>query len=156
MTRRRQCKLLEAFRITGTVTVACTKVGIPRRNHYQWLADDQDYATAFRLADEEVTERLTSEAIERATVGAERGVYYKGTLVDTVRDKSDILLIFLLKARRPDLYRDHYDLPNRPMSLGDAATADLIAALPDDKLAELREATDKMRQIVGGQVVVGG
>ncbi len=93
---------------------------------------------------------------KRATVGAERKVFYKGSLVDTVRDKSDILLIFLLKARRPDLYRDHYDLPNRPMSLGDAATADLIAALPDDKLAELREATDKMRQIVGGQVVVGG
>ena len=37
----------------------------------------------------------------------EEAVYYKGQVCGTVRKYSDILLIFLLKSKRPDTYRDH-------------------------------------------------
>ena len=59
------------------------------------------------------------------------------------------MLIFLLKARRPDLYREPWDVKTEH-SLGYAATAKIIAGLSDEKLAQLEAATDTMRAIVGG------
>ena len=110
---------------------------------------DPAYALRFKVADEEVTELLQTEAHERANRGTETGVYYKGSLVATVREKSDLLLIFLLKARRPDLYRERWDVKTEH-SLGDAVTAEIIAGLSDEKLAQLQAATDTMKAIVGG------
>ena len=42
-------------------------------------------------------------------LGVEKPVHYKGKRVDTVRRFSDTLLMFLLKARRPDIHRERFD-----------------------------------------------
>ena len=39
-------------------------------------------------------------------VGIEKPIFYKGHAVTYVRAFSDGLLMFLLKAKRPDIYRD--------------------------------------------------
>ena len=50
---------------------------------------------------------MEREAYRRAVKGVEKPVYRGGQLVGTIREYSDSLLMFLLRARRPELYRDH-------------------------------------------------
>ena len=47
------------------------------------------------------------EARRRALTGVEEPVYYKGEAVDRTAKYSDTLLIFLLKAHRPEKFRDN-------------------------------------------------
>ena len=65
---------------------------------------------AFRAAMDEATElgtaALEDEAVRRAYHGVEEPVFYKGVQCGSVTKYSDKLLIFLLKARRPEMYRD--------------------------------------------------
>ena len=42
--------------------------------------------------------------MRRATVGNERPVFYKGKIVGSVRERSDVLAMFLLKSRRREIY----------------------------------------------------
>ncbi len=49
---------------------------------------------------------LEDEAIRRASVGQEKPVYYQGRQIGTTHDPSDRLLIFLLQARLPEIYRE--------------------------------------------------
>jgi hypothetical protein len=44
--------------------------------------------------------------IRRGVTGYDKPVYQQGRLVGTVREYSDTLLIFALKARAPDRYRE--------------------------------------------------
>ncbi len=81
--------------------------------------------------------------------GAPKPVYYQGKRVATVHEKSDALLMFLLKARRPEVYRERYAI-KAEHSLGGAVTAEIIAGLSDEKLALLDNLTSQIKAIVGG------
>ena len=107
--RRKQDQFLAAFGEHATIAAAATASDIGRRTHYDWLDADDAYAGRFREVEEDVTEALEAEARRRAQLGVEEPVYYKGERVDTIRRYSDVLLIFLLKARRPDVYRERFD-----------------------------------------------
>jgi hypothetical protein len=98
---------LEAYARIGTVVHAAQHVGLPRRTHYKWLKKDPTYARQIAEAEEEAIQHLEREARRRAMVGVEEPVYYRGQVCGAVRKYSDTLLIFLLKAKRPDIYRDH-------------------------------------------------
>jgi hypothetical protein len=106
---------LEAFRKTGTIWGAARAVGISREAVYDWKENDPEFAQAFQEADEEVTELLESTAIQRAVEGVSQPVVYKGRVVrdkdgqaiEARREHSDALLMFLLRARRPEKYT-HY------------------------------------------------
>lgn len=56
------------------------------------------------------TDVLEDEARRRAATGTEKGVWYKGERVGAEREYSDQLLMFILRARRPDKYRERYDV----------------------------------------------
>ena len=49
---------------------------------------------------------LEDEAVRRAVDGVDEQVFYQGKACGVVRKYSDTLLIFLLKGRRPERYRD--------------------------------------------------
>jgi hypothetical protein len=87
----KQRAMLAAVAHCLSVTAACAQVGISRQTHYEWVRQHPAYAAAFAEAQQLGIEWLEDVAIERATAG-ER--------------PSDVLLIFLLKAARPDKYRD--------------------------------------------------
>lgn len=53
---------------------------------------------------------LESEALRRAMHGDEEPVFYGGQQVGTVRKRSDALLMFLLRTRRPGRYRERVGL----------------------------------------------
>ena len=87
----KQRAMLAAVAHCLSVTAACAQVGIARETHYQWVRQYPDYAEAVAEARQLGADWLEDVAIARATAGAK---------------PSDVLLIFLLKAARPDKYRD--------------------------------------------------
>lgn len=146
---RNQARFLEAFQLTSTLSAAAGKSNVARRTHYNWLHDDHAYALKFKTVNEKVTEDLEAEVYNRAMNGAEKPVFYKGDRVGIIREKSDVLLMFLLNARRPEVYRRRLDV-NAKHGPTDEVTAEIIAGLSDEKLEELKLATDTMKAIIGG------
>ncbi len=58
----------------------------------------------------EACDILEGEAWRRAVQGVERPIHYQGAQVDTIREYSDTLLIFLLKGARPEKYRERFEM----------------------------------------------
>ena len=107
-TPKKRSKFIESLRETGgNVTLSCELSDISKRAVYDWRAVDSNFAAAWDEAVEAGTEDLESEARRRALIGVEEPVYYQGDICGTVRKYSDTLLIFLLKGRRPDKYREN-------------------------------------------------
>ena len=98
---------LEAYKNTGNVSVAARASGIERYRFYNWLESDPEFLKASRDAEEAATERMEAEAVRRAVQGTEKGIYHQGVKVDIVKEYSDLLLIFLMKARAPQKYREN-------------------------------------------------
>jgi hypothetical protein len=102
-----QRAFLAAFRKTGNVRLACEAAKVGRSSHYRWLNRSPGYREAFAVAKEEVADILEAEAFRRAVHGWEEPVgWYKGKAGGVVKRYSDPLLILLLKALRPDRYRE--------------------------------------------------
>lgn len=98
---------LEAFAKTGLVIAAAKAVGIDRTTAYRERQANEDFALAWADIEEWTTEEMEQEARRRAVLGVKEPVYNRGQLVGHVRKYSDTLLIFLLKGRKPGMYRDN-------------------------------------------------
>ena len=79
---------------------------VSRGRHYDWL-EGTAYSEVFEDAQEYAVETLEEEARRRAMFGVEQPVFYKGEVCGSVREYSDVLLIFLLKGLRPEVYREN-------------------------------------------------
>lgn len=102
-------KFIDHLRNGGTVAAACGLAVVGRATAYRHRQKDETFAVAWADAEEESTERLEEEAFYRAVKGVEKPIHYEGRRIDFVREYSDTLLIFLLKARKPETYRDRID-----------------------------------------------
>lgn len=91
---------------TGIVARACKAVGISRQTAYGWRDDIPEFAAAWDKALAVGITALEDEAHRRGFEGVDEGVYHQGVLVDTQRKYSDTLAIFLLKAHKPEKYRE--------------------------------------------------
>lgn len=100
----------DALGRTGNVLLSCKAAHIGRRAVYTQRNKSDRFRKLWDEALEDATDMLEAEARRRGMHGTERGVYYKGRKIDTVKETSDTLLIFLLKAHRPEKFRDNYDL----------------------------------------------
>lgn len=140
-----QRRFLAAFRLGGLVQAACDATNVPRSSVYSWRERDPTFKVAFVDATKESVERLEGEAYLRATVGQEQPIIWKGQMqmvgLDaqgrpapagrpdlmvrqiplTTRTPSDALLMFILKARRPQKYRDRMETKIGKDGAGDAA-----------------------------------
>jgi hypothetical protein len=83
---------LQALRDGETVSAAVELAGYSRRSVYEWREADAEFREAWEDAYEQGTEALENIAAQRA------------------RDKSDTLLIFLLKSRKPERFADKHQL----------------------------------------------
>lgn len=101
---------LMAYSEYGHIGKASTVAGMDRRNHALWMKKDPVYAEAFAIAEEVAIEALEAEADRRGMLGVERPVYQGGRMVGTTTEYSDTLLIFRLKALKPDKYRDRFSV----------------------------------------------
>jgi hypothetical protein len=99
-------KFLKSLRRYGNVTKAARAAKVGRRTAYEWREDDDEFAKAWDEALEEASDHLEAEAYRRAVTGTLKPVHYQGKKVDTVREYSDSLLTLLLKANRPEKFKD--------------------------------------------------
>ena len=108
---------LEVFSRTGNITTACeelapkygTSAAALRTMVMEYREILDGFAERFDFANDMSADRLEAEALRRAVDGVEETVYQAGTPVGTTRKYSDSLLMFLLKARRPAVYRERVE-----------------------------------------------
>jgi hypothetical protein len=107
---------LLALQDTANIKAACQAAKVGRSTVYRRRDSDEIFATAMAGALDEAIDDLELEARRRAKDGVtrEEGVFYKGQQVATksITEYSDVLLMFLLKAHRPEKYRDRVEVKN--------------------------------------------
>ncbi len=101
---------LQAFAVQGTVLHAAQTAQIDRRTVQRWLKEDPEFRAGFKDAREDATDMLEHAGVIRAVLGVSKTVYYKGRPIGTEREFSDTMTIVLLKAHRPEKFRERYEL----------------------------------------------
>lgn len=93
---------------SSNVTAACRKAKISRSFAYDERNRDAEFAALWDDTLEMALDDAESEAWRRAVKGtvSNRQFDKEGNLISTTRQYSDTLLIFMLKAHRPDKYRE--------------------------------------------------
>jgi len=113
LTRDRQERFLKALADTGIVSVAVEIAGTSRTRVYELRKRDTTFAAAWDEAEEQAADALEAEAWRRAVVGVHEPLVSSGKVVRdddgqplAIRRYSDNLLLALLKARRPEKFKD--------------------------------------------------
>lgn len=105
---------------TGYVSKSAEYAGVARTVVYEHREKDEVFRKAWEEAEERYVEALEAEADRRGALGMPKLKFYQGEMVK-IRDPknpkkwipyveneySDALLMFRLKAKRPDRYRDN-------------------------------------------------
>lgn len=134
-----QSAFLEAFARMGCVSYACEAAGIGRTCYYRWREESEAFRAAAEIAKEQAIDALEREARRRALDGVRRLKFDRGQVVmipcepgdpdgqkvaDADPDRgtpeqwakpyveheySDRLLEFILKAARPEKYRERVE-----------------------------------------------
>ncbi|MPZ68594.1 MAG: terminase [Actinobacteria bacterium] len=108
--KEQQDRYLSAMRKTGTLTSGCRAAQCSPTTVYQWREHDLAFSMAENEAKNAFADALEEEAVRRAWHGVDKPVYQGKELVGMIREYSDTLLIFSLKALRPEKYRDRFDV----------------------------------------------
>src|ERR1044071_5503839 len=131
----RKRAFLEAFRLNANVSGAARAADIDRSTPYGWAKDDPEFKAAMEAAEQEAADRLEAEAFRRAHDGVDEYVTSGGKLIrddDGLpllhRRYSDQLMITLLKAHRPERFKDRQQVEHA----GEVRTIrQLLSELPD-------------------------
>ena len=100
-------QFIEALREFGIVALAVKAAPFSRATAYRYRAQDEQFKADWDAAVEQSTDTLVREAWRRAAEGVKHTWTDKNGQVHTEYKFSDNLLMFLIKARRPE-YRDSY------------------------------------------------
>lgn len=101
----------------ASITKAAQVAGVGRTTVYEWREADEAFAKLWDEALEAGIDLLEDEARRRAVEGVERPVVAMGKIarnddgsVLKIREYSDTLLALMLKAKRPEQYRERLDV----------------------------------------------
>lgn len=137
-------RFLRLFREKRSVLHACAAMRIHRCTAYEWKKLDADFAKIWDEIDVELDDELEDSARHRATFGLERGVFHNGRRVATERHFETSLTIFLLKARKKDVYQFGVDA----MGPADAEKAKAVRAMLSGMRNSLEGPPDEARPTV--------
>lgn len=106
---------IAAYQATASVHAAGRAAKIRPEIHYQWLKSDAVYRSAWETVQDQAAQTLEDEAVRRAVQGEKRmrlhqgkPVKHRGKIVYDI-ERSDQVLLALLKRFRPALYREHIE-----------------------------------------------
>lgn len=99
---------LAAFSVVGNIKLAAERAGCSRDIVQHWKRNDPQFLHAFGIARDSAADVLEAEAWRRAVKGNKKPVFHNGVVVGYEDVRSDVLLIFLLKAARPKKFRDNH------------------------------------------------
>lgn len=105
-TDRAREKFLETLAQTCNVSEAAREAGFSRRTAYEWRDDDENFAAEWKVAEDEAADKLEREAWRRAVEGTDKPVTYQGKIMASYKEYSDKMLEILLKAHRPDKFKE--------------------------------------------------
>jgi hypothetical protein len=89
-----------------SVCEACERAGIPRRSVYARRNADKSFADQWDECLRMAADTLEGEADRRGRDGWSEHVYYRGQIVGQRKRYSDRMLMFRLKALKPERYKD--------------------------------------------------
>lgn len=137
ITPDRQRAFISALAATGIVTQAARAIGASLEALYKLRnrPGAEGFAKAWERAIDRGIARLEDCALERALTGEERPVVSLGKVVATYRRYDTALLLFLLRQRRPDRYRQ----PAPLVALDDGPSEQDIHDSIDAKLDLMRQ-----------------
>lgn len=143
-TPKKEAAFLDSLRSGASISMACADAGVGRSTVYEWRVADDAFRVAWDEAVEEGTDRMEDEAYRRAVQGTSKPVYQSGKLVGHVQEYSDTLLIFSLKARRPEKYKDRVSNElSGSVTVKDERSPDEIAQAIESKLSSIASQADK-------------
>lgn len=97
---------------TCNITASAAAIGVSRQHVHHLRRTRKDFAKSWDDAIQQATDALEAAARGRAIDGFQRPIYQRGELVGHETCYSDALMITLLKAHRPEKFRDKgFDLP---------------------------------------------
>jgi hypothetical protein len=113
-----QKAFLEDIEKTGVISTACKSSGLARRTFYNYtnskhVTYDEAFYNEYIISQAIGTDLLEEEAHRRAYTGVKKPVYHGGKLVGYMKEYSDTLLIFLLKGKKPEIYKDRHELTGK-------------------------------------------
>jgi hypothetical protein len=131
-----QDRFIEFLEETANVSEACKRAKIARALAYKWRGEDEAFAARWEAAVDRGTDALEDEAVRRAHVGYDKPVYQGGKAVGTIREYSDTLLMFMLKARRPERFKDRSETAVTGKGGGPVASVQLVTSDPVEAARE--------------------
>ncbi len=150
-TDRARSQFLEVLAGTCNVTHAARSAGISRSRVYDIRKENAEFAAAWDEAEETAVDSLEGEARGRALEGIDEPIVYQGEIQRdrdgkpvTIKKYSDTLAMFLLKAHRPEKYRERFDHTvggDRPLTVSDAdkLTDEQLRAIAMDRPVSVRD-----------------
>ena len=141
----RKREFIKAFAELGYALKACKAVGITPKQYEHWRKRDPNFREHVEIAKTGTVERLEIECDRRATEGVEKKLYNTGNAIydpetgkhAVERTYSDALLMFRLKALKPDVYRENMRIDShvhdeRPLA---DRVADVLRLIPGGTVA---------------------
>jgi hypothetical protein len=112
---RRKKAFLMALASTGNVTIACAAAGWPRSFPYSLRKQDEEFAEQWAFCTETAADLLEAAALQRAVHGVQEDVWHKPKdgspeVIGHKTIYSDRLLETLLKANRPEKFRERHEV----------------------------------------------
>lgn len=164
----KQNAFLDALELLGTMHAAATASGVGERTAYRWKAENDRFAEEFAISNSVAGELLRAEAFRRAKDGDRKLKFHNGQMIMvpvfdehgkmkigadgepvmvpyTEHEKSDVLLIFLLKGKFPAEYRERYDVNNNH-SGGIDASGVLVVQAPCESVEEWEQQAQQGEQ----------
>ena len=123
-TPKNRAAFLEALRETRCVTDACAASDMSRSAAYHWRKEDESFRSDWDEAWQAVVDELEASTMTKAIEGWEEPVFHEGVVCGHKRRFSPTLMIFMLKANRPEKY--HLE-KKEAKQLGESAGGVIVA-----------------------------
>lgn len=140
---------LETLSLTANRSKAAREAGLRIYDVYRWVKESPEFARRYEEALALGIDTLEDEAFSRAIEGVEKPIYFQGVRVDTVKEVSDTLAMFMLKAHKPDVYT-----PKNSLDISDKST--LSDEQRVQKIEQLLKLAAQRRELIGGDDDGGG
>lgn len=121
-------RYLKEVALWGTVSAGCKAAHVDAGTVLRWRAEDEHFLQLESEARDILIDSMEAEAYRRGVKGVQRPVYQGGALAGYVTEYSDLLLQLMLRANRPEKYREKNDIQVAVVikSISGVAPADVL------------------------------
>lgn len=127
--------LLAVVAQTANITLACNRLSLNRQQVYNLRTENEEFRKALNNAMQMGIDAWEDEAARRAFEGFERPIFQQGLHVGSERQFSDTLAVMMLKAAKPEKYRE--DKTRIEHTLGGGSVRNAYADKTDDEVNEI-------------------